>query len=179
MLTKILQNEHFFALRVFLGFGMLFACSQISIPTYPIPMTMQTVGAILIGFIYNRKEIISSWSVYFALGSMGLPVYYNFTYGFAKLYGPTAGYLLGMFLGSIIISYMKETLKLSLRNIYHIGLMVLSAHITIYISGVSWLTYLIGFEKAIFSGLILLIPSGIIKTIFLTISIRVFNAKSN
>lgn len=175
----VLKAEKLFIFRVILGFGLVFACSQIMIPTYPVPVTMQTVAVVLLGLIYSKKEILAIWASYYTAGSVGIPVYYNFTSGLAKLFGPTAGYLMGFVVASLLISYLKEKFELSLKNFFHIAFLVFVGHVCIYSLGVLWLANIVAFDKAIYSGFVIFIIPGIIKTLILTTIIRLYNVKIN
>ena len=74
----------------------LIVCSQIAF-NLPggIPVTMQTFGIALIGFLLGTKLGTIAVGVYLLIGLIGLPVFSNFGSGPAKLLGPTGGYLIG------------------------------------------------------------------------------------
>ena len=61
-------------LLVLLGTAFLALCSWIEVPMYPVPMTMQTFGVVLIGFLFGWRlggVTVVAWLVESA---MGLPV---------------------------------------------------------------------------------------------------------
>jgi biotin transport system substrate-specific component len=165
--------------RVLAGFVFMFACSQIYIPTSPVPITMQTVAAILLGLVYPCRDNIKVFAIYFIAGSLGAPVYFSFTSGIAKLYGPTAGYLIGMAMAAILLSYLREKFSISLKKNINILGLVFFGHVIIYTMGLSWLTYLTSFREAFYSGFLTLIPTGMIKVLALSIIFRLIDGKNS
>ena len=152
---------------VFLGTILLAISSKIQVPFWPVPMTMQTFVVFLIGMTYSVRLSFLTLLTYLAEGAFGLPVFAAGG-GLAYLVGPTAGYLYGMLVAAIVISffagkgfgvsYIKTTLTLLLGSII------------IFSFGIFYLGSLIGFEKAFQAGLIPFIPSEIFK-IALAVSI--------
>lgn len=77
------------------GFSLLTAlAAQIEIPTRPVPFTLQTLAVVLAGAALGPRKGALSMFLYLALGAFGLPVFSSGGFGFAKLLGPTGGYLL-------------------------------------------------------------------------------------
>ena len=76
--------------------AVLAVCSVICIPLPTgMPLTLQTFGTALAGFVLGWKHGAAAVGVYLAVGAAGLPVFSGFTGGFARLFGPTGGYLWG------------------------------------------------------------------------------------
>ncbi len=83
-------------------FSVLIAiCSWISIPS-AVPFTLQTFAVFLAVGLLGGKRGTLSILTYILLGTLGVPVFANFTGGVGVLLGSTGGYILG-FLGSAII----------------------------------------------------------------------------
>ena len=81
--------------------------------------------------------------------------------GIAYLTGPTAGYLYGMLVASITISYFAN---LGFSKTYlQATFSLLIGSIIIFTIGILYLGSIIGFEKAIVVGLMPFIPSEIFK----------------
>lgn len=57
---------------------LLFLMAQISIPLQPVPITLQTLGVMLIGLKFHRRTAFYSVLTYLSLGAAGLPVLANF-----------------------------------------------------------------------------------------------------
>ena len=150
------------------GVFLLFLTTQIIIPLEPVPITLQTVGVLLIGLTFSRKIAIQSLMLYLALGLAGVPVFTNFTGGFYKLIGPTGGYLVGFLMAVLCMT----TLRKYLNNGFYIALNCLVGTLVIYCCGIGWLTYLVGFEAAIKGGLLPFIIPGCIKIMLLALAVR-------
>ena len=144
--------------KVFLGVVAMTAMSNISIPMQPIPITFSTIMIMAIGLTYSRGEAISTIGSWLALGAMGVPVFTNgFSSGIPYMMGPTGGYLLGFLITVYAMAYMREKFELSM--IYNCML----GHLLIYIPGVLWLSTLIGMEAAVYTGVVIYIPTGMMK----------------
>lgn len=157
--------------KILLGIFLMFFCSQVSIPLEPVPVTLQTVGVLIIGLTYNKKDAIFAMGGYLLLGAIGAPVFAGFSGGLAKFFLSTGGYLVGMLVSVYVMTSLREkygndsVLKLMAYSI--LGLAI------IYALGISWLAHLIGMEKAIQFGLLPFIVPGMVKCLFTASSIRI------
>ena len=88
---SILMNT----MLVLAGSVLLAASAQVSVPMYPVPMTLQTLVVSMIGLAYGSRLGAATVVAYLAEGAMGLPVFANFSAGILPLMGPTAGFLWG------------------------------------------------------------------------------------
>ena len=135
----------FFAL---LGSIILAISSKIRIPFYPVPMTMQTFVIMFIGVAFGWKLGVATISLYLFEGIIGLPVFSGTPekgIGLVYFTGPTMGYLIGFIVTVYLIgkftydnNLIKTFLKLSFATSF------------IYIFGMIWLGFLIGWDKPIF-----------------------------
>ena len=148
--VKVLQIQKI--LKIFfiiiLGSLLITLSAKIKIPFYPVPMTMQTFMIILIGASFGYKIGLATVSIYLLEGIIGLPVFSNSPEkgtGLVYFTGPTMGYLLG-FLGAVFFAgyfkYSKNTFLNFIKIVFSI--------FTIYLLGLVWLGYLIGWDKPIF-----------------------------
>ncbi len=79
--------------------AVIIVVSQLSIPMPSgVPITMQTFGIALCGYILGAKYASISTAIYIALGAVGLPVFSNFSGGFGSLLGYTGGFIWGFVL---------------------------------------------------------------------------------
>jgi len=142
--TKILK----YIFVALLGSILLAISSKIKIPFYPVPMTMQTFVVIFIGVAFGWKLGVSTVCLYLFEGIIGLPVFSGTPekgLGLVYFTGPTMGYLVGFIIAAYFagrFSYNKNLIKTFLKLSF--------ATCFIYILGVSWLGFLIGWEKPIF-----------------------------
>lgn len=78
------------------GVLALFAGSHIQIPIKPVPFTLHTFVAVLMGLTYRPSHVLGSFAAFFTLGAFGFPMFSGFVGGAAVLVGPKGGYYLGM-----------------------------------------------------------------------------------
>lgn len=124
--------------------------AKISIPFYPVPMTMQTLVVLLIGMAYGWKLGGATMLLYLTEGALGLPVFSGTPekgIGIAYMMGGTGGYLMGFVIAASIVGYLA-----SLgwdRNPLKTILAMLIGNIVIYMTGLLWLGALFGWDKPI------------------------------
>ncbi len=159
-----------------IGSLLLIASGKYQIPFWPVPITLQTLFVILIPLVYGLKISLVSVFLYFFYGLIGLPVFSN---GGGPLYfiGPTAGYLYGFFLATILIGYFKD--KNYIKNNLNLIATIILAEIIIFFLGVSWLANLLGWSKAIQFGLEPFVLGEIFKIIIVFIAYQIYSKKIN
>ncbi|NYT05891.1 MAG: biotin transporter BioY [Methanomicrobiales archaeon] len=74
--------------------ALIAAGAWISIPFFPVPLTLQTFFVLMAGVAMRRHAVLPAGG-YLLLGALGLPVFHNGLAGIGVLFGPTGGYLLG------------------------------------------------------------------------------------
>lgn len=139
--------------------GLISIGAWVSIPFFPVPLTLQTLFVLLAGAVMKRYAVIPV-SLYVLLGALGLPVYHTGVTGIGVLLGPTGGYLIGFIFAALIVGLAYEHTSETIRIT---GL--IAGTIVIYIFGVAWLMYslAIGFVPAVISGVLPFIPGDAIK----------------
>ena len=157
-LAKTISNNKI--IKIFLisilGSILLTISAKIKIPFYPVPMTMQTFVVLFLGISFGWKIGLATISLYLFQGIIGLPVFAGTPEkGMGLIYftGPTMGYLIGFLLAVYSAGIHKDLI--SFKNYSYINaLTVFSSLIVsvsfIYILGLLWLGYLIGWDKPIF-----------------------------
>lgn len=129
------------------------AAAQISIPVKPVPFTLQSVVVVLAGALLGAKKGALSQIMYLALGLTGLPVFAmsaDATVGFARLIGPTGGYLLAFPVAAYITGLIIENYKSTVASV----LSILAGNAVILLSGVAFLNifYVSDLNQALFVG---------------------------
>ena len=155
-----------------LGTLLLTISAKIKIPFYPVPMTMQTFVVLFLGLAFGYKIGLATVTLYLLEGIFGLPVFANSPekgIGLVYFTGPTMGYLIG-FLVAVYFTRFNFRKDFNWNNYYSQkkggallvtplnALTVFLALFTklvfavsfIYILGLLWLGYLIGWDKPIF-----------------------------
>ena len=159
-----------------LGTLLLTISAKIKIPFYPVPMTMQTFVVLFLGITFGPKIGLLTISLYLFEGIFGLPVFAGTPekgIGFIYFTGPTMGYLIGFLVATYLAGYFKyencfdfHKFKLNKDLPFFLALVdTISSVVTIsfknliklifavsfiYIFGLLWLGFLIGWDKPIF-----------------------------
>ena len=164
-----LEKKIFF---VFLGVITLFISSQIKIPFYPVPMTLQTMIVFVMASSFGMIGFYTTLS-YILLGLSGLPI---FAYGGGPLYifNPTFGFLLGMLLSSYFIAKLISVAPLNKsKNIIFLFLVILLGACIVFLLGIPVLgafyvlkkemPLFLSFNEAIINGLKPFLYSELLK----------------
>jgi len=138
-----------------LGSLLLAISAKVKIPFYPVPMTMQTFVVLFLGVALGAKIGLLTVSLYLFEGIFGLPVFSGTPekgMGFIYFTGPTMGYLIGFMLAVYVAGKFKykDIFKDNISDFFKNYIKLLLAVSFIYILGLLWLGFLIGWEKPIF-----------------------------
>jgi biotin transport system substrate-specific component len=161
-------------IKVMFGVFALFAAAQILIPIKPIPITLQTIVVSIIGLSYSPRLSFATLLAYLTLGALGAPMFLKYSGGLGYMSGMTAGYLLGFLIAAPTISYLKQSFS---RKFLGVMSCCMIGHAIIYVLGVSWLASFIGLEKAMYSGFLIYLPSGVVKITILSYLYSYINSK--
>ncbi len=93
---------------VLFGSVLLGMSAQVSVPMFPVPMTLQTLAISLIGLTYGARLAGATLIVYLAQGAMGFPVFAGGAAGAVYLAGPTGGFLIGFVAMAWLTGLMVE-----------------------------------------------------------------------
>jgi biotin transport system substrate-specific component len=74
------------------------------------------------------------------------------------LAGPTAGYLLGFLAAAWLAGYARGL------GWWQAGLVLLAAHLLLFVPGVTWLAGFTGWSRALDAGFLVFIPGTLVKT---------------
>ncbi len=138
------------------GSLLLTLSAKVQIPFYPVPLTLQTLVVLLIGFTYGPKLAGATIGIYFAQGALGLPV-------FAGNPAVTGGYLAGFMVAAIVCGWLAQK-GWDRRWATMLASMVIG-NIIIYAFGATWLSTVIGFEKAIQAGVLPFLLGDAVKIV--------------
>lgn len=134
--------------------GSLFLAvlSQIAVPFFPVAMTLQTLGVMLIGVTFGFRLATATVVLYILEAAAGLPVltgFANLAELIAKPY--TAGYLAGFVVAAAFMGFMAD--RGVTRSWFGMIATLLVGEVIIFALGVAFLGYLIGFDAALAGGL--------------------------
>jgi biotin transport system substrate-specific component len=139
--------------------GLITLGSWISIPSVPVPFTLQTLFVLLAGIVMKRYAVVPV-SLYVILGALGLPLFHNGIAGIGVLLGPTGGYLTGFIVAALVTGLAYEHPS---RPVHICGLAL--ATLAIYIFGIGWLMVSLDreFLPAFYAGALPFIAGDAVK----------------
>lgn len=137
---------------------------SIPLPFSPVPITFATLAIYLTAFVLGMKLGTVSCLIYLLLGMVGLPVFSSFSGGFAKLVGPTGGYLIGYIFLALITGFFIDHFAGKLHAAI-LGLVLGTA--VCYLFGTGWLAIQmnLSFKAALAAGVIPYLPGDCAKII--------------
>jgi biotin transport system substrate-specific component len=148
------------AVAIGLGVCVIAAAAHISIPFWPVPMTMQSGTILLLSAVYGSGLAEATLAAYIVAGALGLPVFASGA-GLAYLVGPTGGYLLGFLAAAALMGFCSS------RGLMRGWMGTIAAFVAglalIYLPGVAWLAVLFGPHKAMAFGLVPFLPAEATK----------------
>lgn len=147
-----------FAGLALLGSWLLAASAQISLPIWPVPATLQTMVVLLLGAAGGPALGVAAVLAYIAQGVAGLPFFAGGNAGPAVLMGPTAGYLIGFVASAWLAGFARGMAW------WRQGLVLLAAHLVVFVPGVAWLAGFTGWARAFEVGFLVFLPGTLVKT---------------
>lgn len=123
------------AMLVLAGSAFIAVAAQISVPMLPVPMTLQTLAILMVGFAYGARLGALTLVAYLAEGAMGLPVFANGMNGLAFA-GPTAGFLIGFVAMAWAAGFTAE--RGLARGVVGTALSALLISAALYVPGLAW-----------------------------------------
>ncbi len=117
------------------GAAFIAAATQISVPFFPVPMTLQTLAILIVGLSFGARLGTATLITYLGYGAMGLPVFANGMNGLAFA-GPTAGFLLGFVLMAGLAGLAAD--RGIAKGFVSTALVTLGLAALLYIPGIAW-----------------------------------------
>jgi biotin transport system substrate-specific component len=148
---------------VLIGTALMTASSYVSVPMFPVPMTMQTLAATLIGALYGWRLGALTIALWLLQGALGLPVFANGAGGVPHLLGRTAGYLFAFPIAAAATGFLAERGWTGDR-VVRAFLAMLAGNALCLVIGGMWLAILIGTEKAFWFGVAPFVLGAIVKS---------------
>ncbi len=123
------------ALLVLGGSLFIALAAQVSVPMYPVPMTLQTLAILIVGLSFGARLGALTLLAYLAEGAAGLPVFAGAMNG-AAFFGPTGGFLAG-FVGLAWLVGLAADRGLA-RGVISTALVCVVAGGLLYLPGLLW-----------------------------------------
>ena len=125
--------------------GSLFvaAAAQITVPMWPVPMTLQTLAVLLVGGAYGARLGAATLGLYALEGALGLPFFAGGKSGMADakldyfLPASSMGYILGFILAAWLVGKLIESGWGS--SLLKSVLATLAGAVVLYVPGLIWL----------------------------------------
>ncbi len=133
-----------------LGVAALAVSAKISVPFWPVPMTMQTFAVLSIGAAYGMRLGVVTVLAYLAVGALGFDVFTGSgggSSGLAYMAGGTGGYLAGFARAAAFLGWAARMGWD--RSHGRMALAMLIGSALIYAPGLAWLGALHGWDKPI------------------------------
>ena len=161
--SEFRANSFFRPVAVILcGIATLTASSWISIPMFPVPVTLQTAVILLMGAICGPRlgaVIVVFW---LTLAFLGAPLLADGNGSPAAFVGPTAGYLASFPLAAFLAGHASKQAGLRYHFLRFGSFM--AVHALILGMGFLWLAQIVGYEAAWTGGVVPFIIGAILKS---------------
>lgn len=127
---------------VIAGAALTAGLAQVIIPMWPVPITGQTLAALLVGASLGSIRGASAIALYAVVGLLGAPISApsadgGHLSGLAWLAAPSFGYVIGMVLAAALVGWLAQ-LKWD-RRIWLAIIAFLAGEVIIYAVGLPWL----------------------------------------
>jgi len=106
LITRTTATTQFALVIGGVAFISLLAQISVPVPGSPVPVTGQTLGALLLGSAYGASLGFTTFASYLIVGFLGAPVFASGTHGLSRITGATGGYLVGMLIASLVTGYL-------------------------------------------------------------------------
>lgn len=162
--------------KIFLSLTMasvtgLAAQVRLPLPFTPVPITGQTLAALLSGVLLGGGYGGLSQLFYVAMGVSGIPWFTGWSSGFSHLAGPTGGYIIGFIVAALFIGHITDNSKKPPGFILYLCYMLVANFILIYGIGLIqlylWFQFVanapVGIVELVNMGMLPFIPGDITK----------------
>ena len=104
-----------------------------------VPITAQSMGAMLAGSVLGARRGALSQLLFLALVAIGLPLLAGGRGGLGAFLGPSAGFLLGWVPAAAVIGFLFERCWTRLNLVSGLAIVFLGGVIVVYACGIAWL----------------------------------------
>jgi biotin transport system substrate-specific component len=93
---------------VIAGAAVVALLAQVEIPLWPVPITGQTLGVIVVGAALGAWRGAAALTTYMLVGLAGLPVFAGFTGTLAAVGKPSFGFIVGFIFSAFVAGWFAE-----------------------------------------------------------------------
>lgn len=148
------------------------ALAQVEIPLWPVPITGQTLGVLLVGASLGAVRGALSMVLYALVGALGVPVFSDFASGTATLLGPTGGYIVGFVLAAAFTGWLAQ--RRWERGVVRGLLAFVAGSGVVFLVGLPWLKVSLdlSWAQTLQSGLVPFLVGGVVKAVIAAAVLR-------
>lgn len=160
---------------VLAGTALLTLSSYVTVPMWPVPLTLQTLVVALVGAFYGWRlggVTIVAWLLE---GLAGLPVFAGGTGGLLHFFGPTGGYLLSYPLMGMLVGVMVARGWNGSRPMLAFCAAVLSASLCLAM-GAAWLAMFVGPTAAFTAGVVPFVLGEVLKAALVAMTLAIYTS---
>ena len=128
------------------GVLLLTLGAKVSVPFWPVPMSLQVMALAAIGMTLGARQAVQTVLAYLALGLAGVPVFVS-SAGPAAFMGPTGGYLVGFVAAAAVMSGLSQ--RGWSQSFGRAWLAMLLGLVVLYVPGLAWLGHVVGWDKPV------------------------------
>ncbi|MFT4215126.1 MAG: biotin transporter BioY [Microbacterium sp.] len=96
------------AALVVTGAALVALLAQIEVPLWPVPITGQTLGVVVVGAALGARRGAAALTTYLLAGLLGLPVFAGFTGTLAAVAKPSFGFIIGFVFAAFVAGWFAE-----------------------------------------------------------------------
>ncbi|MFD4960823.1 biotin transporter BioY [Microbacterium sp. NPDC058389] len=154
---------------VIAGATIVALLAQIEIPLWPVPITGQTLGVIVVGAALGAWRGAAALTTYMLVGLAGLPVFAGFTGTLAAVGKPSFGFVIGFIFSAFVAGWFAERAWDRRPALAFVGFAL--ASIVPFLFGIPYMAFILNvvmgldlsFGELLQAGLLPFIVGGLIK----------------
>lgn len=127
---------------VVLGAALVGGLAQLYVPLWPVPITGQTLGVLLVGSTLGAVRGGLSMLAYAVIGVAGVPWFSEADSGWGVIAGPTGGYIAGFMLSAVLVGWLAE--RSWDRHLWKALATFAAGTLATFAIGLPWLAFYLG-----------------------------------
>jgi biotin transport system substrate-specific component len=157
------------AALVLAGAAVVALLAQVEIPLWPVPITGQTLGVIIVGASLGAWRGAAALTTYMLLGLAGLPIFAGLTGSLAAVAKPSFGFVIGFIFSAFVAGWFAERAWDRRPALAFVGFA--AASVVPFLVGVPYLAFILNvvlgleltFLQILEAGLFPFIVGGLVK----------------
>lgn len=154
---------------VIAGATIVALLAQVEIPLWPVPITGQTLGVIVVGAALGAWRGAAALTTYMLVGLAGLPVFAGFTGTVAAIGKPSFGFVIGFIFSAFVAGWFAERAWDRRPGLAFLGFA--AASVVPFLFGIPYMAFILNvvmgldysFGELLAVGLLPFILGGLIK----------------